>query len=297
MLKIHVKKEYICSKISSMNYYIKYIKLKIALLSIISPKQAGIFAFNIFQKVLLKKPKKRELPFYQKAKSFKLTLENDTLHCYSLGNPDNQLVFMVHGWNSNAGSLSLFAEALAQKGYYIVTFDLLGHHKSTKKHTNLVETKAAFKALIKHINPQTPFSVIGHSFGASALAYTLSETDYKVDKIVLLSSFDYIIEAFRDFQKYFKLKEGVFQAAKNYIDSIIKEDFAQMRTSTKLKAVTFEKLLIIHDKKDKVIPFENALQIANEFSNATLIPFERIGHYRMLWNKEVVKETVNFISE
>jgi pimeloyl-ACP methyl ester carboxylesterase len=275
-----------------------FLKIFLNTLGIIAPKTSAKIAFNLFQKVRLKELKKREKPFYDKVKSFNISLENDELHCYEMGSPDGKLVFMIHGWDSNAGSLTLFAEALAKKGYRIITFDLLAHHKSIKKYTNLFETKKAFKQLLKHINPKAPFSVIGHSFGASALAYTLSETDYKLDKIVLLSSNNKILEVFRGFQKFIGFNEKIFQAAKNYIDQILDEDFAQMETSKKLKAIDFKKLLLIHDKKDKVLPFHNAVQIHEAFpQKSTLIPFERIGHYRMLWNKEVVQETVDFLDK
>ena len=273
-------------------------KIVLNTLGVIAPRTSAKIAFNLFQKVRLKNLKKREIPFYDKVKSFNITLENDKLHCYEMGDPNGKLVFMVHGWDSNAGSLLLFAEALTKKGYHIITFDLLAHHKSAKKYTNLFETKNAFKQLLKHINPKVPFSVIGHSFGASALAYTFSETNYKLDKIVLLSSNNKILEVFQGFQKLIGFNDAVFQQAKSYIDEIIQEDFAKMETSKKLKAVDFNKLLIIHDKKDKIIPFHNAEQIYQAFpKKATLIPFERIGHYRMLWNKEVVQETVDFLDK
>lgn len=273
------------------------LRIYINFLSFICPKFAAKIVFNNFQKVRLKTPKARELPFYQKTKPFTIKLEKDKLHCYELGNLTEKLVVMVHGWDSNAGSLSLFAYALAEKGYHVVTFDLLAHHKSTKRYTNLYETKIALKALLKKLNPTEPFSIIGHSFGASAISYTLSETSYKVDKIILLSSNNRIIDVFRGYQKMFGFNERVFQQAKLYIDTIIHENFSEMSTVDKLKRINFNKLLIIHDIKDKIIPFHNAATIHKETANSILIPFERIGHYRMLWNEDVVNETVQFITE
>ncbi len=275
--------------------YLNFIRIYLNILGTIIPKLAGKTAFNIFQKVRLKTPKKREKPFYELSKHFTIAVKDDTLDCYEIGNPKGNLLFMVHGWDSNAGSLLLFAKAFAAAGYRVITFDLLAHHKSTKKYTNLYETKAAFALLLASINPQEPFSIIGHSFGASALAYTLAETNYKVDKIVLLSSNDYIIDVFRDFQKFIGFNERVFQYCKYYIDDLIQDDFAKMSTSSNLKNIDFNQLLIIHDKKDKVIPFKNATQIHAAIPNSKLIAFERIGHYRMLWNKEVVAKTLQFV--
>ena len=279
-----------------MKYYLFFLKYYLNLLGLIMPKIAGKKAFNVFQTVRLKTVKKREAPFYEIAKPFTLKLDNDELHCYEMGNPDGDLVILVHGWNSNAGSLLLFAKALAAKGFRVISFDHLAHHKSTKKYTNLYETKKAFGKLLAYLNPQKPFSLIGHSFGASAIAYTLKNTNYEVNKIVLLSSNDMIINVFYDFQKAIGFNNRVFNNAKLYIDKLIHDDFAKMSTATNYQLVNYKKLLIIHDKKDKVIPYTDAINIQQKTLNSTLISFERIGHYRMLWNTEVLNETVKFLS-
>ena len=273
-----------------------FLKFYFNVLGIIYPKLAGKKAFNFFQTVRLKAVKKREAPFYELVKPFTVKLDNDELHCYEMGNPDGKLIILVHGWNSNAGSLLLFAKALAAKGFRVISFDHLAHHKSTKKYTNLYETKKAFTALLEHLNPQEPFSLIGHSFGASAIAYTLKNSTYKVEKIVLLSSNDMILNVFQDFQKAIGFNNRVFDNAKLYIDKLIHEDFAKMSIATNLQFVNYDKLLIIHDKKDKVIPYNDAISIQQKTQNSTLIPFERIGHYRMLWNTEVLNETLKFLS-
>jgi pimeloyl-ACP methyl ester carboxylesterase len=70
-----------------------------------------------------------------------------------------------------------------------------------------------------------------------------------------------------------------------------------LKIEDKLKLIKFKHLWLIHDKYDKVIPYKNSIQIQNAVPNSTLITFEHIGHYRMLWNKEVIETVIKCIAE
>ena len=56
--------------------------------------------------------------------------------------------------------------------------------------------------------------------------------------------------------------------------------------------------LLIHDQYDKVIPFENSKRIALKNPKKTkLIKHQNIGHYKMLWNNNVVEDILNFLKK
>ena len=66
----------------------------------------------------------------------------------------------------------------------------------------------------------------------------------------------------------------------------------------KLKSFTFSKLLLIHDENDKIIPFKNSESIVQKNPNKTeLKKFKNIGHYKMLWNNDVVDSILMFLSK
>jgi len=280
-----------------MKMYLKFIKHWLNFLSIIAPKYGGKIVINIFQKVRIKRIKEAEKEFYSKMKPFKVSQKNnEALHCYELGKPNGRLVFLVHGWDSNAGSLTRFAFELANKGYRVISLDLPAHSNTEEIRTNLYICKNAFKALIDYINPKEPFSVIAHSFGSIVIAFALSETNYLVDKIVLLSANNKLKEVFLGFQKFIGFNDKIFRHIEIWIKNFFKEDLSEMKITNRLKTVNFEEMLIIHDKFDKVIPYRNAEEIVKIVQNTKVLAFERIGHYRMLWNEDVINETINFIS-
>ncbi len=267
-------------------------------LSIVAPRYGGKLAINLFQKVTLKQPKRLELNFYKQAKKIEIPYKKEALLAYELGNSKGELVFLIHGWDSNAGSLGKIANALvATNKYRIIAFDLPAHHQSNQKYTNLYDSKNAFKHLIEYINPKDSFHTIGHSFGASVSAFALSELHKKVKKIVFLSGNDVIEDMFKQFQYYLGFNDKIYNEVRKQTQKIIGEPLEDLIVSERLKKIDFEELLLIHDKYDKVIPFKNAVNIHKKIPNSKLLPFEKIGHYRMLWNNNVVKETVAFLEK
>ena len=184
-----------------MNVQLNIVRLYFKLISLFSQKFAGAKAFKLFQKVRIKSIRKREEDFYTKANHFKVTFPKEDINCYELGAGNLDIVFLLHGWESNAGSLSKFAYQLAENNYRVISFDLPGHAKYNSNYTNLAECKNAFTNVIKFVKPKKPFSVLSHSFGSAVSAYTLSNLNYKINKLVFLTSPNSILEIFIDFKK------------------------------------------------------------------------------------------------
>ena len=282
-----------------MKLYLKFIKIYLNFLSVVHPNYGGKIAIKIFQKVRIRKIKPKEEAFYQKAKAF--LLENSTtkkeFKYYELGNPQGKVIFLVHGWDSNAGSLSRFAFELANKNYRVISLDLPAHAHSEGTHTNLFICKDALISLINHIKPKEAFSIIGHSFGSAVAAYALAELNYPINKIVLLSANNVMRIIFDDYQKLIGFNDVIYHQVAKWVKNVIDEDLDSLVLSDKLKLINFNDLLIIHDKFDKVIPFPSATEIKEAIPKTKVIPFEKIGHYRMLWNDDVRKEVIQFISQ
>ena len=78
--------------------------------------------------------------------------------------------------------------------------------------------------------------------------------------------------------------------------SLIKEDVREVNVEEKLKKISYSKLLLVHDKFDKIIPVRNSEKIKEaNTSKAELKLYNKIGHYRMLWNDHVLEDTLQFI--
>lgn len=281
-----------------MKIYIKLLKYYLNFLSYVFPRLGGKVAIHNFQKIRLRKIKPKEAMFYTKTTSYQLINKYDskTFTYYELGNPKGELVFLIHGWDSNAGSLSQFAFEFAKKNYRVISLDLPAHAYSKGTHTNLFICKYALISLINHINPHKQFNIIGHSFGAAVAVYALAELNLPVNKIVLLSANNKMQVIFKDYQKFIGFNDVIYHEIAKWVKNVLNEKLENLVLSDRIKQINYQGLKIIHDKYDKVIPFESAVEIKTAIPNAKLVPFEKIGHYRMLWNEDVLTETQKFIA-
>ena len=165
---------------------------------------------------------------------------------------------------------------------------------TNRSHFWCLASVKAFKLVLDYISPKEEFHVVAHSLGSSVTAFALSETNYKADKLVFLSANNDIVQVFDDFQKLLGFNDRVFRLIAKRIEDKVGHKLEEMKVEDRLKQVSFNELLLIHDKFDKIIPFEKSETLSRKFANSKLIPFEKIGHYRMLWNDKVLQEVLDF---
>ncbi|HIP35270.1 MAG TPA: alpha/beta fold hydrolase [Crocinitomix sp.] len=275
---------------------LKLLKLYFTILSQINPKLSSKQAFNLFQRVRIKKIREREKPFFEKAKHFTFKSNNDILDAYAFGKPTKNIVILIHGWDSNAGSLYGFVEKLLTQGKYVVGFNLPGHafHKSYK--TNLFHSKNVFKSFLESLPNYNSLSIISHSFGSAVTTYALSELNIKVNQLVFLTTPNHIIDIFEEFKKIIGLGDKAYQLLIEKTNNVLGEPITRLSIENKLKNCQYNHLHLIHDKYDKVIPFTNSENIYFKVKNTSIYPFENIGHYRMLWNDDVINQTIKCLS-
>lgn len=253
------------------------------------PSLAARKAFYLFQTTRRLPFKKAEEAFYQQARSFDVVHPSETIHGYEWGDPSGDLVFLVHGWESNAGSMAAIGQMLIAQGYHVVSFDLPAHGRSSLKRTNLHACREAFRAVIYHLQPQAPFHVISHSFGSAVAAFTLAGTRYRVASFVMLTSPDKLIHIFEDFARMINLRGVAFEQLIERADAILKEPLRELTVARKLSQIQVSQLTLIHDQFDKILPYANSRAIQEAHPHAVLHTLKNTGHYRMLWNEPVLE--------
>jgi pimeloyl-ACP methyl ester carboxylesterase len=262
-----------------------------AMVSWISPRMAGKQAFEFFQRTFpkSKRIKGRELMFYNENKAFVLETINDSIHCFELGDPSHPMVFVVHGWNSNPGSMYTIAKQLVQAGCYVVLPELPAHGRSTAKKTNLLRCSEAFLIAVNRLLLGRSFSVVSHSFGSAVVSYALAVSHQQVDRWVMLTSPNELCVIFREYQAFIRLSEKAYRHLSDKVHEVLKETLETVSVAEKIQHIDINALLIIHDRYDRVLPFKNAQSIACSVEKAEVVGMERIGHYRMLTNPQVLE--------
>ncbi len=275
-----------------MSLKLKLFKTYYRIFSQISPEKAGISAFNRFQTTQNKNIRERELPFFQTATEFRVPFGNEDLYCYSLGNKNNPWILLVHGWDSNIGSMFAIAKELVQNNYYVIGLNLPAHGPSKLKKTNMEICHNAFLSLYDYLSPTKPISIVSHSFGSAVVSYSLSKRNLPINELIFLTCPNSIEQVFLDYSSQIGLTTLAHRHMVKLAEHILDEKVEHMVVSELIKTVKYKSLTIIHDEFDKVIPIADAKKISKSSANATLITMKNVGHYRMLWNPDLINKII-----
>jgi pimeloyl-ACP methyl ester carboxylesterase len=269
--------------------------------SLLSPKNAAKKAFDVFQQVRMKQIREREQAFFHESTHFQVNVElrdgqMESIDCYRMGDETQPTVLLVHGWDSNAGSMYAIAKALIASDHSVILFNLPGHAFYESTATNLLECRNAFMGVMRHLDAQLPVSVISHSFGSAVVTNGLANLPYAMEKAIFLTNPNRMEDIFTEFQQQIGLSDKAFQHLINQTERMIDGPLSKLSVENNIQQADISALLLIHDRHDKVLSYQNAQAVEKVHANAQLLTLENVGHYRMLWNESVVKACVDFIN-
>jgi pimeloyl-ACP methyl ester carboxylesterase len=263
------------------------------LLQAISPKIATVFAAKLFTTPLKHRIPKRELHMEQNSKQQKLWIPeiNKEINLYHYGEGKRKIL-LVHGWSGRGTQLVKIADELLQKGYSIISFDAPAHGKSGSKTTLMPEFIASILEVEKQFGP-FEFAV-GHSLGGMSILNAIKE-GLAVKKAVIIGSGDIIQDILDDFVMKMKLKPEIASMMKAHFE---KKHGVEMESySASLAAQSVEiPVLVIHDANDEEISVNAAHNIHRNLKNGKILITEKLGHRKILGDKNVIENIINFIS-
>jgi pimeloyl-ACP methyl ester carboxylesterase len=200
-------------------------------------------------------------------------------------------VLLVHGWGGRGAQLASFVTPLVANGYSVITFDAPGHGQSSGRRSSLVAFVEAIHAVSRALGPVR--GVIAHSIGAAAAACALRD-GLRTDAAVFLAPpadltlhADIMLETLGFGRRARDLmRERVERRLGVAWSTLDVAGFApQMRTP----------LLVIHDREDAEVPWQEGAIIAQAWPGATLSTTSGLGHRRIVRDRDVVREAVNFL--
>lgn len=258
--------------------------------SLINSKYAAAKALALFATPRKGFVKEHQEPFLDTAKTLQLNYNGFSIMTYQWKG-SGKTVLLCHGWESNAYRWKSLIELLQKDNYNIIALDAPAHGNSESKKFNAVLYSEFIYVVSQKFNPNI---LIGHSVGGMASVFFQSKYQLKnLEKLVLLgapSEFEIILKNYINLlgynskieQSLVKLIEDTFGAKPN-----------EFSTAKYAGSIDCEGL-IIHDSKDKIIPFSEAELIHKQFKNSQLIKTTGYGH--SLSNPEVYQHILNFIN-
>ena len=260
------------------------------------PTFIGYFAYKLWFGTRRFPTPKREQSWIKSAKSEAIDINGLPVMTHYWENSQQEkapLVLLVHGWDGRGSQMGAFAEPLLQAGFSVLAYDNPAHGQTPGKGSNLFIHSEVQQALIDKIGPV--YAIVAHSFGGMFSAYSLSHNLIS-EKVVIISppaDFMSLLDRFgTELQLPSKVRENLIQRFKKQFGDDLVQRVSATTTSQQLGHIP---ALIIHDVDDQDVPFSEGEKFHQSWPNSLFQRSQGLGHRRILYNPEVIQNTVDFL--
>jgi len=266
---------------------LKMVQFTFGTLGRVFPKLFGKMAFKFFITPRTRAKHKVSDSILEQAKISEILIGKNMLKTYEWGEGE-ETVLLVHGWESRGTALRSFVPKLLEFGYKVVAFDAPAHGDSSGKTVTLKSFSEAIKALYhKFDNVQ---HVIAHSFGGAATAYrSIALKSFTI--IGTPSRISYPIDAAI---KTMNAPKGVANYFRKKLEEVAEMKIEDLTIKNIHKDLKIDRVLIVHDKQDKAVLFEEALENVKHWKNAEFQVTDGFGHFALMKNEEVIERVAGF---
>ncbi|HSW12716.1 MAG TPA: alpha/beta fold hydrolase [Solimonas sp.] len=253
------------------------------------PELAVRSARRLLMRPRLLPPRDWEKPALEQAQRIHFRFGLSGLRWGRSGDP---VVLMLHGWEGRASQFGRFVAPLLAARRQVIALDAPAHGDSPGEEANPVVFALALMEAAAEIRGLE--AVVGHSMGAGALAYALS-IGLQVERVVLLGGPSTLRGVLHRFARHIGLphatRDRFFHHVENYTGVPV-DDLDLVRAAARLQTAA----LIVHDRKDSMVPFSDGEAIAAAWPQAEFMQTEGLGHWRILTDEAVVRRVLRFLA-
>ncbi len=266
-------------------------------MSIVAPRLTASYAFKKFMtpRKLRSTPFPKEL--LQSAAEYYLPYEGKRLKVYSWGFHGPK-VLLVHGWESKAATFRNIIPTLLEAGFSVISFDAPAHGNSGGKTLTMPRYAGAIKLICDyHANDGGVQYVLGHSFGGLTAAYTLSEYDLNIQKLVLVSMPTNVKRIIGEFCGFLGFSSTIADKMIDKVESLTEkpiDSFGILNMKDEIKA---KSILAIHDTQDRQVSYAHMEEMIANWDKPNYITTSSLGHNKTIKNPEIIGRISNFLTD
>ncbi|GAB3294714.1 alpha/beta fold hydrolase [Hymenobacter humi] len=275
---------------------LRWLRVQLRLLSAIAPEMAFRQAWKLFCTPRRLPVKAWEAPALADARRRTVVYEMGNVAVYEWGPAAAPAVVLVHGWEHRASFWRAWVQPLLAAGYRVVALDGPAHGASSGKVTTLVGFGGAVQAVIDTVGEVR--AIVAHSFGAASVAGlpVRLPAAAPLPRLVLLSAPVGPREVAARFADFLYLSNDFVARFAEYVQQATGRPADSFGVAASGPGSGAEKVLVLHDHDDEIIPVSEGREIAAAWPGAVLHTTRGLGHNRILRDAEVVQLAVNFIA-
>ncbi|HVU54913.1 MAG TPA: alpha/beta hydrolase [Puia sp.] len=277
---------------------IGYVRARLHILTLVSPRQAAKKAFSLFC-TPRRKSRKKLPPLFDKGEKLSFRLEDHFVRGHrwlphQASSTTLKKVLIVHGFGSSSRNFEQYVNAFLKKGYEVLAFDAPAHGRSGGRRITLPLYVDMISAIDDRYGPIHSF--MGHSLGGLALSLYLESIAHdRSTRLVLISPPVEMTSAVDMLFQLLELDTSVRTAFDEYAYRLSGRPFSWFSLRRALHGIKAE-VLWLHDEDDDVTPLADTLPVQKDgHSNVRFVITKGLGHRKIYKDEEVVRQVVAFL--
>lgn len=225
-----------------------------------------------------------------------VTLDGRHVAAWSFG--EGPIVMLVHGWGGRAGQMLPFVAPLVESGARVVVLDALGHGESSpsalgRRQASFLDVARCMEAVSEKVG--MPEAIVAHSGGAIASTIALQRGTLAPSRLALLAPMTRPVLYAKRFDAMLHLSPELGQRWRDHAETRVGFAWADLDLTTAAARFPVPKALIVHDRRDKEVPFAEGEALADAWLEADFVATSGLGHQRILRDAAVVRRVVDFV--
>jgi pimeloyl-ACP methyl ester carboxylesterase len=211
---------------------------------------------------------------------------------WSWGSRDAPAVLLAHGWGGHAAQMRAFVFPLLSAGYRVIAFDQPAHGVSEGRLTGLPDFADVLAEVAWHHGEVE--AVIAHSMGGAATALAIAR-GLRVKRVVTIGASLDVSFFSQQFARWYWVPERVLSAMQSAVEErfgVRWSDLDMAKLAPRLSASA----LVIHDRGDRLVPWQKGASFARDWPGARLFTTRGLGHRRVLNDERVTALAAEFIA-
>ncbi|MCU0316507.1 MAG: lysophospholipase [Fimbriimonadaceae bacterium] len=253
----------------------------------LSPREA----FDLFGKAPRIGVARKEALVMDRAELIHFTQGGDRIQGYRWG--EAPYVLALHGWGARAATMTAFVDPILATEHGVLAFDHPGHGESEGEFCHALRVGECIRNLTEAF--VAPCAAISHSFGSLGLTFSLLG-GVPIRRVAMVSPTCLIPLRFRQWAVACGLSpngvEEMMEISEEYFGRGLLGSHSIHQVAGRLAADA----LVIHDEGDQEVSISEAELIVEAWPGARLIRTTGLGHFRVLRDKGVIRDAVDFVT-
>ena len=224
--------------------------------------------------------------------AFRVCVDGQRIAAWAWGR--GPAVILAHGWGGSGGRLAAaLASPFVESGFSVITFDAPGHGLSDGRTSSMPQFARALHAVGDAAG--SVFAVVAHSMGGSASTLAMVQ-GLKVQRAAFIAPAADPARFAADFAATLGVGPAAMAGMRRRSEARLRFRWADLNVP-RMAAALDVPLLIVHDRGDPTVPWEEGSAIAAAWPGAELVTTTGLGHREVVRDPGVVKRVVAFVRE